>query len=59
MAQQKPFNLFTYGTLMNPSVFHAVLGKRLVRHTGRADDAGWRIDDFDLKRALNCSDRGE
>ena len=32
----KPFNLFVYGTLMNPHVFRAVLGKRLVR---RADDA--------------------
>jgi hypothetical protein len=26
----KPFNLFVYGTLMNPRVFRAVLGKRLI-----------------------------
>jgi len=27
MAAPKPFNLFVYGTLMNPSVFRAVLGR--------------------------------
>lgn len=30
MAQNGPFNLFAYGTLMNPAVFRAVLGRRLV-----------------------------
>ena len=34
----KPFNLFTYGTLMNPAVFRAVLGRRLVRHSEEADN---------------------
>lgn len=34
---QKPFNLFVYGTLMNPLVFRAVLGKRLVTMAGDAD----------------------
>ena len=34
---QKPFNLFIYGTLMNPLVFRAVLGKRLVVLAGDAN----------------------
>ena len=33
----KPFNLFTYGTLMNPSVFRAVLGLRLASYQEQAD----------------------
>ena len=33
----KPFNLFVYGTLMNPDVFRAVLGRRLVRQGEPAD----------------------
>ncbi len=37
MPQQKPFNLFMYGTLMNPSVFRAVLGRRMVFSPGDAD----------------------
>jgi gamma-glutamylcyclotransferase (GGCT)/AIG2-like uncharacterized protein YtfP len=37
MPDKKPFNLFVYGTLMNPSVFRAVLGYRLAHVTGEAD----------------------
>jgi gamma-glutamylcyclotransferase (GGCT)/AIG2-like uncharacterized protein YtfP len=37
MADAKPFNLFVYGTLMNPSVFRAVLGKRMVFGSAEAD----------------------
>ena len=37
MAESKPFNLFIYGTLMVPSVFRAVLGKRLVSRRSQAD----------------------
>ena len=37
MSQAKPFNLFVYGTLRDPSVFRAVLGRGLVY---RAEDAG-------------------
>jgi len=33
----KPFNLFVYGTLMNPDVFRAVLGCRLVLSEDEAD----------------------
>lgn len=39
MPQQKPFNLFVYGTLMNPSVFRAVLGRRMVLAASDADGA--------------------
>jgi gamma-glutamylcyclotransferase (GGCT)/AIG2-like uncharacterized protein YtfP len=35
--QRKPFHLFVYGTLMDPSVFRAVTGKRLVNRTEEAD----------------------
>ena len=35
--QNKPFNLFVYGTLMNPSVFRAVLGLDLVSRSQDAD----------------------
>ncbi len=38
MAESKPFNLFIYGTLMNPSVFRAVLGRELVFEPDRADN---------------------
>ena len=38
MQEAKPFNLFMYGTLMNPAVFRAVLGKRLVLRAGQAKD---------------------
>ncbi|MDY6912923.1 MAG: gamma-glutamylcyclotransferase family protein [Planctomycetota bacterium] len=39
MAQQKkPFNLFVYGTLMNPSVFRAVLGQRFVTRRRDTED---------------------
>lgn len=37
MANNEPFNLFVYGTLMDPSVFRAVLGRRLVTQAGDAD----------------------
>ena len=37
MREQKPFNLFVYGTLMNPSVFRAVLGRELVYQEPHAD----------------------
>jgi len=37
MARDKPFNLFVYGTLMNPSVFRAVLGMRMVFSASEAD----------------------
>ncbi len=33
----KPFHLFVYGTLMNPSVFRAVLGRRMVHRAADAD----------------------
>ena len=36
-ASQKPFHLFVYGTLMNPSVFRAVLGRRVVARAADAD----------------------
>jgi hypothetical protein len=38
MVQPKPFNLFVYGTLMNPSVFRAVIGKRLTTVPADAAD---------------------
>ena len=37
MARNEKFNLFVYGTLMNPSVFRAVTGCRLVRRPAEAD----------------------
>ena len=37
VARQKPFNLFVYGTLMNPDVFRAVTGLRLVDEDAEAD----------------------
>lgn len=37
MPRPKPFNLFTYGTLMSPEVFRAVTGLRLVKLAGEAD----------------------
>ena len=35
--QNKPFNLFVYGTLTNPDVFRAVTGLRLARRAADAD----------------------
>ena len=35
--EQKPFLLFTYGTLMDPGLFRAVTGLQVVKHKGRAD----------------------
>jgi len=37
MPKQTPFNLFVYGTLTNPSVFRAVLGRRIVHLSAEAD----------------------
>ncbi len=39
MPEPKPFNLFVYGTLMNPEVFRAVTGLRPVRSNAEARDA--------------------
>ena len=36
-TEQKNFNLFVYGTLMDPIVFRAVLGKRLISDQRSAD----------------------
>ena len=38
MASKEQFNLFIYGTLMNPFVFRAVLGLRLVTRSQHATD---------------------
>jgi len=35
---EKTFNLFVYGTLKNPSIFHAVLGKRPVTRPGALEN---------------------
>jgi hypothetical protein len=37
MPRPRPFNLFTYGTLMSPEVFRAVTGLRLVKEDSEAD----------------------
>ena len=39
MPPTNPFHLFVYGTLMNPSVFRAVLGRRMVHSAADADGA--------------------
>ena len=44
----KPFNLFVYGTLMNPAVFRAVLGRRIVFYREDAD----YIETFYARRAI-------
>jgi len=44
----KPFNLFVYGTLMNPAVFRAVLGCRLVRCEEEADN----VESFHARDAV-------
>ncbi|MCD4699244.1 MAG: gamma-glutamylcyclotransferase, partial [Phycisphaerae bacterium] len=36
-ANGEPFNLFVYGTLMDPTVFRAVMGRRLVTDPQQAD----------------------
>ena len=48
MAETRSFNLFVYGTLMNPSVFRAVLGRTLVTHKSLADG----IHSFYARRAV-------
>jgi gamma-glutamylcyclotransferase (GGCT)/AIG2-like uncharacterized protein YtfP len=48
MSDLKPFNLFVYGTLMNPSVFRAVLGLRLVTRLAEADN----VKIFHARRAI-------
>ena len=45
MAQQEPFNLFIYGTLMDPTVFRAVLGRRLVFTPEDMDDEACLAED--------------
>ena len=37
-ARRETFNLFVYGTLKNPSIMRAVLGKRLVTHLNQVVD---------------------
>jgi len=37
-AKRETFNLFVYGTLKNPSIMRAVLGKRLVTHRSQVVD---------------------
>ncbi|MHC4293999.1 MAG: gamma-glutamylcyclotransferase family protein, partial [Planctomycetota bacterium] len=44
----KPFNLFVYGTLMNPAVFRAVLGRRLVWQEVEADN----VESFHPRNAV-------
>ncbi len=48
MAKQKPFMLFAYGTLTNPWVFRAVLGKDLTRQADGADG----VDTILARRAI-------
>ena len=48
MPATEPFNLFVYGTLKNPSVFRAVLGKQVVRRSADADD----VEKFFPRRAI-------
>jgi len=48
MAQSKPFNLFVYGTLMDPEVFRGVTGLRLVRRSAKADGT----ETFHARRAV-------
>jgi gamma-glutamylcyclotransferase (GGCT)/AIG2-like uncharacterized protein YtfP len=48
MAKVKPFNLFIYGTLMNPAVFRAVTGLTLVRRAAEADN----VASFQARRAI-------
>ena len=38
MPQTKPFNLFVYGTLMNPEVFRAVTGLRMIKREAECDN---------------------
>lgn len=42
---QEPFNLFIYGTLMNPTVFRAVLGRRLAFTPEDMDDEACLAED--------------
>ena len=44
----KPFHLFTYGTLRNPAVFRAVLGRRIVLQPELADN----IETFYAREAV-------
>ena len=37
-AALKPFHLFVYGTLTQPTVFRAVLGRRMVKHPSEVHD---------------------
>jgi len=46
----KPFNLFAYGTLMNPATFRAVLGRTLV--PGEQDAGADLADSFPARNAV-------
>ena len=48
MPQTKPFNLFVYGTLMNPEVFRAVTGLRIVKREAECDN----VTTFRARRAI-------
>jgi len=48
MPQTKPFNLFVYGTLMNPEVFRAVMGLRMVKREAECDN----VTCFRARRAI-------
>ncbi len=48
MPQTKPFNLFVYGTLMNPEIFRGVTGLRLVKGEGEVDN----VTTFSPRRAI-------
>jgi hypothetical protein len=48
MPQTKPFNLFIYGTLMNPDVFRAVTGLRMVKREAECDN----VTCFRARRAI-------
>jgi len=45
MPDPRPFNLFVYGTLRDPSVFRAVLGRRLVTRAKDADEESYLARD--------------
>jgi len=48
MPQTKPFNLFVYGTLMNPEVFRAVTGLRMIKREAECDN----VTCFRARRAI-------
>ncbi len=48
MSETETFNLFVYGTLMSPTTFRAVLGRRLVANAAEADN----VDAFLAQHAV-------